>query len=459
MREVAWIAFHIVIALPIALILSVVLRELLRAALALSTGFRVFELRFGVGESLFSNPIGPIDFSLGTLPLGGATLAASGDARRYRIRRVALAIAPLLAQFAWLIWTVGPGSAALPQIQTGFAPVTVFAIAQSILFALHLFLPIQWGMDEQTDIRTAIDVVFGTARAHRRTRAAYYARAARHAIERGQIESAQASLQKGLTQLGPEPLLVECQTILATRELTSVIDQGESAEALRILLEWSPPDDGDSKSPIYSFERFGRHGIYALPLLGLVAVYAAVHHDAIAIVLTERWIESGAAIVETASAEACASHRVQAESWPRSLAPGATPVMRRDHHHLTAQLLTCEGSIGKAEEASAHSLAAAEEARAMHYVGAIQDPSRWVEDELRLVEILGFRGKLILQRGTFRLALQTLKRADRELALVREQMPQATGKAERGLLALLIDAQQKRILEQRQHIQTEMAAR
>lgn len=459
MREVAWIAFHIVIALPIALILSVVLRETLRAALALATGFRVFEIRFGVGDRLCSHPFGPIDLSLGALPLGGATLAASGDARRYRIRRIALAISPLLPQLAWLLWTIGPGSADLIQIQTGFAPVTVFAIAQSLLFALHVFLPIRWGTDEQTDIRTLIDILFGAARDDRRTRAAYYVRSVRHAIERGRIKHAYDSLHQGLTQLGPEPLLIECQTILATRELTSVIDQGESAEALRILLEWSPAQDRESNSSPRAFARFGRRGIYALPLLGALAAYAAFHHDAISVRLTERWIQKGEAIVETASADACALHRAQSEGWPLSLEEGAAPVMRRDHHLLTARLFACEDAMDQAEEFAAKALSASEEARATHYVGAIPDPERWVDDELRLVEILGFRGALSLKRGKFRLALQTLKRADRELDLVREQLSQGTSEEEQTRLAQRIDTQDARILEQRQLTQTEMAAR
>lgn len=459
MREVAWISFHIVIVLPVALIFSVIAREAVRALVARATGFHVFEVRIGIGRRLFTAPIGPVDLSVAAWPLSGALLAASPDARRHRIRRFALAISPLLSQFAWLAWSVGPGSAGLPPIQSGFAPLTVFAVAQIILFALHLFVPLRWRADEQTDLRSLIDVVFGTPSTHRRARAAYYVRAARNALERSEVESAYKALQQGLTQLGPEPLLIECQRILATREQTSVVDQDECAEALLVLLEWTSQGEDQNVTPARSVQRFCWQGLSAMPLLGAISIYAAVHHDSISILLTQGWIQDGVAIVETASAEACASHRAKTESWPLSFDRAAPPALRRDHRYLTAQLLACEGALKAAEEVAEASLGDAEEARATHFVGVIENPPRWIDDEMRLSAVLSLKGELTLRRGGYRLALRTLKRADRELDLVRHQLGQATGEQEHPELAQRIDAQQARIREQRNRIQTEMAAR
>jgi len=98
-----WIGANMIVGGPLALVALVVARETIRSLVALTLGFRVFEIQCGVGKRLLERPIGPVHLVLARIPLGGATVARSGFPRRHRLTRAAIALAPALGQLLWLV--------------------------------------------------------------------------------------------------------------------------------------------------------------------------------------------------------------------------------------------------------------------------------------------------------------------------------------------------------------------
>ena len=110
MADWIWIAGNGVVGLPLAALAVMVVRESVRAGVAPLLGFRVFEIRLGAGARRLDRAIGQLPSTRSIGPIAGATVARSGTPRRHRIGRVALALAPALAQSAWLLGRIATGT-------------------------------------------------------------------------------------------------------------------------------------------------------------------------------------------------------------------------------------------------------------------------------------------------------------------------------------------------------------
>ena len=144
MAEWIWIAGNGVVGLPLAALAVMVVREFVRAGVAPLLGFRVFEIRLGAGVRRLDRAIGPIDLVLGGWPIAGATVARSGTPRRHRIGRVTLALAPALAQSAWLLGRIATGTppGASPFFG-GPAPLACLDLANALLLVGHTTFAIE----------------------------------------------------------------------------------------------------------------------------------------------------------------------------------------------------------------------------------------------------------------------------------------------------------------------------
>jgi hypothetical protein len=424
MLEAVWCILNLIVGIPVAIVLIGLCREGFRALFALAFGFRVFEVKWGAGRDVWVKPIGSVDFVLGVLPLVGSIVAESGTPKRHRTARLSQASGPLLIQIAGAL--VGNANdLSLPEaLQSGFAPIATLQLSNLLLIGLHGLIPFETKAGDRTDIRSILELVFGRAELDRHARASYYARYARHWLERADLEQAKAIVERGLTQLGRDSLLVACEARLQTGDLSSVIDQSECADALRLLIKDVEPSRRRDRDTRSLRERFRQAAITALPLLLAAFGLSAKESEQLSRLIHHRLIVVGEGVTEDAIASACEVQRARWRRWSPALdliLPD-DPDIERDRHDQLARLERC---LGRQEAAAAHqsrAVSAAQRAVTRHASRADPNPDLWLADEIRLAAVLRHAAELDSEGSRYRLALAALGTATKGLDLALSQI-------------------------------------
>ncbi len=425
MTQWIWIGVNGVVGLGLAAWLVVATREIVRTALAPLLGFRVFELRFGVGRKRVERALGPIDLVVSPWPAAGATVARSGSPRRHRLGRAILAVSPTAAQLVWMLGRlhagVTPGSAPLFE---GPAPLACLDLANALLLVVHATLAIEFPGGARTDVRLLLDAVLGRADSDRAARADHYARLAGHRLERARVDAARAALEQGLRQLGPQPLLVACERHLNGADLDSVVDQGACADALRREIEAADPRRREERARWSLAERF-RQGIASAVPIGLALL-------ALGFVQADRWarhLETGMLAIGDRAVAAgdtagCTRMIGTWQDWTARVDPWLPPsdAARSERHRGLAALERCRG---ERDSAAAHHGEALLAARA---ATTAREPTRnapedWLTDELRLTGLLRETARLASEQSRHRDALRTLHQAEQRLGQAERRLP------------------------------------
>ena len=124
-----WVALNAIVWGPSSLVLCVFARELLRALLARTLGFRLFEIQWGAGRALGSMRIGACTLRLAALPLLGHVEAASASPRHHHLKRWAIAGFPALAQLCFAFFLHPMVVSAEQAVSEGFAPLAILETA------------------------------------------------------------------------------------------------------------------------------------------------------------------------------------------------------------------------------------------------------------------------------------------------------------------------------------------
>lgn len=448
MTQWIWIGVNGVVGLGLAAGLVVCAREIVRTALALPLGFRVFELRFGAGRRRFERALGPIDLVVSPWPVAGATVARSGAPRRHRLGRAILAVAPSAAQLAWLLGRLGvgvpPGAAPLFE---GPAPLACLDLANALLLVAHATLALELPGGARTDVRLLLDAALGRADSDRAARADHYARLARHRLERARVDEARAALAQGLRQLGPQPLLVACDRHLAAADLDSVVDQGACADALREEIEAADPRRRIERAG-WSFAERVRQGLASAVPVGLALL-------ALAFVQADRWarhLETGMlAIGDRAIAAGdvagCTRMIGTWEDWSARVDPWLPPgdAARSERHRGLAGLERCRGERDSAAAHQGEALLAARAATTPRTPAEIADPVDWLTGELRVTSLLRETARLASEQARHRDALRTLRQAEQRLGRAEQRLPLVAGTRARGEARTRVDEERSAI--------------
>ena len=435
-----WIVANVIVGGPLLLVALIVARELIRAGVALALGCRVFEIQWGTGQRLLERPLGPLDLALARLPLGGATVARSGSARRHRLTRAVVALAPALAQALWLAMrSVGLGEAGAA-LSSGPAGLVIFDALCLGLLALHLLLPIALGPRARSDLALFIEALLDPAESSRAARASYYARLARMHVERGDVEAARAALSQGLVQLGREPMLVASEARCDAFELTSVVDQGDCADALREIIESAEERAEASPSRSSFAARSLRAAVMLTPMALLALGLLGSRAGDLAALAEARWQTGARGAAHAADAGTCGRYAARWTKWARRVDrffPPA-PSVRSDRHLAFAALERCRGDLVAASEHQGEALLAANAARAELASEIFSQPERWLANELRMTELFRHAASVEADRRAYREALIAVSNAERRLETIRRQVglwpePEARSRAERSL--------------------------
>lgn len=456
-----WIGANVIVGGPLALAALVVARETIRSLVALALGFRVFEIQWGTGGRLFERPIGTVDLALARIPLGGATVARSGFPRRHRLTRSLIALAPALGQVLWLVFrTLGPADAGT-SISTGPAGLVILDALCLGLLGLHLLFPIEIGPRARTDLALFFDAVLGPAESSRAARASYYARLARMRVERGDVAAARTALAQGLVQLGREPMLVASEARFDESELTSVVDQGECADALHGIIEDAEARAEASYSQASFAARSLRAAIRATPLAVFALVVLGYQTSRLAGVAESSWHAGALEVASAEQADDCGSYVVRWTKWARRIDRfhPPDPATRSDRHLALAALERCGGDLVAASEHQGEALLAANAARADLASEMFSQPDRWLANELRMTELFRHAASVETERRAFREALIAVTNAERRLETIRRQVgqwpePEARSRAE-GRLA----EQHAELIATRERVMAGLASR
>ncbi len=432
MPEAIWCGLNVILGIPLAIVLLGVCREGLRVLFALAFGFRVFELRWGAGRRVWAKPIGPVEFVWGTLPLIGSIIAESGSPKRHQLARLGQASGPLLVQLVGVFWGNPSGPMIYEALRSGFAPIAVLQMANILLVALHGLIPFETQTGFRSDIRSILDVGFGSgsssnsggAERNRHARASYYARYATHWLERADVDQAKAVLARGLTQLGPDSLLKACQGQILDEDLSSVIDQSRCADMLRILINDAEPRRQSDRRSWSLGERFRQAAITSLPLMLAAVGMFVMESERFSRLVHDRLIVTGDAIAADGIESACSSQLTKWSRWSLALdlALPDDPEIERDRHDQLAGLERCRG---RREAAAAHqtrAISAAQQALAQDASLIGSDPGGWLANQIRLAIVLRHAAGLDNERRRFRLALAGLGRAAKGLDLAQTQV-------------------------------------
>ncbi|GEM_PF-1728493 len=426
MSEWIWIAANGVVGLPLAALVVMVVRETVRAGVAPLFGFRVFEIRLGAGPGRLDRAIGPIDLVLGSWPIAGATVARSGAPRRHRIGRVALALAPALAQSAWLLGRIATGTppGASPLFE-GPALVACLDLANPLLLVGHATLAVELSGGVRSDVRLFLDAVLGRADSDQAARANYYARFARHHLERAQVDDAKAALAHGLRQLGPQSLLVACESRMLATDLDSVVDQGACANKLRAEIEAAEPRRQRERAAWSFGERLRQGAASALPLVLAFLGLAFVQADRWARHLERGMLAVGDAAIEAGDADGCGRMITAWDDWSAGVDPWLPPAndARSERHSGLARLERCRGDAAQAAAHHGEALLAAKAATRSPDVGRLTDPGAWLADELRVTGLLRETARDASEQARHRDALRTLHQAERRLGEAERRLP------------------------------------
>ena len=425
MIETFWFGANALIGLPIGLVLIMLAREVLRALVALAFGFRVFEIKWGFGRVVGTKSIGPIEWVRGAMPLGASIRAESGQAKRHRLGGLAQAGLPLSIQIVVALALNTSSEAAFDTLTSGFAPLAGLRLANLLLIAVHALFAVESAAGDQTDVRQLLDLAFAPAEASRHARARYYARYARHWLERGDVERAKAILDQGVTQLAHDPLVVACKERVVHQDLRSVVDQGACSRALQIMIEDDAPRRREASRAATLPERLRRSAISALPLIFAALICTALATESIARFAHHRLVVSSSRVADRGRPDDCEAALVGWSRWTplisASLASDAE--ILRDRHAGLARLEACRGHL---EEAVAHQAVAneaADQALSQHADdGGIEDAERRLRDEIGRAALLRRTAEFESRRHRYRVALATLARASLELDTTRKRL-------------------------------------
>jgi hypothetical protein len=415
MAEAFWITLNLLIGVPIAVAVIVVLREAVRGIIALAFGFRVFEMKWGMGRPLIAKPIGPVNLILGSVPFAASTTSESGSPKRHRIGRLVQVAGPLIIQIIFALFGQSNFSDLTRAMRSEFSMIASLYLANLLLIVAHGLLPLASRDGSRTDIRSFLDVCFGPAEVHRNARARYYARLAKLWIERSDVEKAKAILDQGLRQLGRNALLVDCEDLIGAEDLSSIIDQDRCARALNVLIDQFECTHSDNRTRSSVGSRLRQTVLSALPLtiacLGLVAFHA----QSVSTALHQRLLESSDGVVSRGQTSDC---EAQLDRWSRwtpffDVLMAEAPGPLRDREVQLAGLEQCHGHL---DAARGHYAAATGLAEGVVTGGDGKPDAQAI---LRLVRVLRQAAELEKQRGRFRLALAGFRRAESEIARAR----------------------------------------
>lgn len=459
MSQWIWIGVNGVVGLGLAAWLVVGSRELMRAALAPLLGFRVFEVHFGVGRRRIGRPIGPIDLLLSPWPVAGATVARSGAARRHRLGRAILAAAPTAAQLGWLFGRLGtgvtPGSVPLFE---GPAPLACIDLANALLLVAHATLAIELPGGVRSDVRLLLDAWIGHADSNRASRADYYARRARHHLDRGQVESAGSALEQGLRQLGPQPLLVACEGHFAARDLDSVVDQGACADELRHEIERADPRRHRERASWTLGERLRQGFASTVPIGVALLAFAFTQADRWARHLETGMLSIGDRAVAANDTLGCNRMIDAWQDWSARIDPWLPPndAARSERHRGLSALERCRGADDSAAEHHGEALLAARAATNSLETGRLANPADWLRDELRVTGLLIETAQLASEQARHRDALRTLHQAERRLGQTERGLPLFAGETARSDARERLDAERSAVLLARDAVRARM---
>lgn len=456
MPDRGWIIINALLGIPVAALLVCLGREAARFALAHRLDFRIFALRLGVGRPWIQRPIGALDLAWAPIPLGGATIAHTARAPRHRNARIALAVAPAVAQLLWIglrLLAVGqPDTAPLTQ---GFAPLTCLDLANAFLLVLHTTLPLELPGGVRTDVRRLLDALLGPADAERTARAHYYARLARHRLERSDVGGARRAIQRGLRQLGPEPLLVEVDRHLRRSTHDSVVDQVACAETLRAVIEQAEPRRNDERTSWSRRERL-RQGAFSL-LPGLLAVIGlvVVQREYLVRSFERGLLDLSERLVERDRAKNCAAMSSGWAQWSARFDPwfAPSPESRRDRSLALAELALCRGDEEAADRHETNALLAANGALKQLEARRFVEPDAWLQAELQVTRLLRRAAEREMHRSAHRNALRSLARAEQRLTDLHAQLglisPEARNAASNAIGGELsgVEAARARVIE------------
>ena len=424
MLETGWCILNVIVGIPVAIILVGLCREGLRALFALAFGFRVFELKWGVGRRVWAKPIGPVEFALGALPFAGSIIAESGSPRHHHLARLTQAAGPILIQLIFMLFGHASDLRVPEALRSGIAPIATLQLANLFLICVHGLIPLETKAGDRSDIRSILDISFGRAESNRHARASYYARYARHWLERGDLERAGSILSRGLTQLGRDSLLVACEVRMQAEDLSSVIDQSACADALRISIQDAEPCRRRDRDTWSIRERFRQAMITSIPLLLAGLGFFALESERLSRLVHHRLIVSGDRIIEDGTASDCEAQRTRWRRWAPALDLSLPddPEIERDRQDQLARLERC---LGQWEAAAAHqgrAVSAAQRAVTRHVEDLDLGPDLWIADEIRLAIVLRHAANLDSESNRYRMALAGLARAIERLDLARPRI-------------------------------------
>lgn len=452
-----WSVANVLVGLPLALATLVVLRETLRGLVAVCLGLRVFELQWGAGRRRFARPIGTLDLALAPWPVAGAVLARSGSPRHHRFARIALAIAPALAQIAWIAMRSALDVPFPTRPPPRWDPLALLDLANAALLVLHGMIPVELSRGVRSDVRLLLDALTEEADVGRRARGSYYARLVRHHVERGRVDAAREALARGLVQLGPEPTLLACREQLEGRALDSVVDQGACADALESLIRDAEPTRARERAT-WSLGRRLRQAVLAVvPAGAVLATLGLVQADRIGLDVETRLRQASLRAAREGDDDRCRALLDRWAGWTRLFEVDALPPSaQRERHVAIARLSVCKGDPSTAAAHRGEALLAASRAARESEALFAVDLRRWVAQEVRVVDLLGEVADEERARRSHRAALATLHRAEQRLERVRRRLathpePEARDDA----LAFVTEAEQG-LARLRESIRNEM---
>jgi hypothetical protein len=458
MLEAAWLGVNLLVGIPFAIVFVVSCREFVRIVLAITYGFRVFELKWGVGRPIWAKSLGPVDVVFRRIPLGASIVAESGSPRNHRIARLAQSGGPVLVQIAFFFWAGGTRLTLSSEVVSGFAPLAVLHLSNIFLVGLHSLIPFETQSGFRTDIRSILDIGFGRAEANRHARASYYARYARHWLERADAERAQAILEQGLTQLGRDSLLVACEARMLAEDLRSVVDQGACADALRVLIEDAEHQRRKDRANESTSERFRHAMLSTLPMSFAALGLIALESEQLSRFVHQHLILASDVAASSRIPTGCTK---QLGLWTRwmpalDLLLPDDPGLQSDRYEQLARLEQCRGQLDAAIAYQTRAIAAAEQVPAQSIQSSDSDPDSWGVNDGRLAILLRHAAELESDRSQHRLALVALGRAETELGLAQNRLRTQTHSDRRTRTDELLEDEKLRLQSARSQILARM---
>jgi hypothetical protein len=405
-----WIVLNALVFGPSSLVLWVLAREALRAALARVLGFRVFEIQWGAGPELASIRLGDCRLRIAAIPLLGHTEALPASPRHQASRRWLLALGPALAQAGWACFGHAALSPGLAKPDEGLAPGAILAATNLLLLAIHGLVPVETPSGLRTDVRRALDLLGGGVERDRAERAACCVQSTLRRLERDDLDGARAVLARGLRALGPEPVLVELEDALSrfairpqSRPKNFVFLDPRATTRVAFVRERA------SLSPLHRARHWAGS---CAPLLLALAVVVVLERGRLSDALQQAWVRASHRAAAAAEFGDCEAALARWRSWAVRLdrlapVPTSTRVAR---HDALARLHGCLDDPVSAAHQQAEALALAEQPIAPSEAGA-EDGSAGVRREIAIARQLARLAQWQGAQGSHRASLQTVGRA------------------------------------------------